>query len=171
MKDKNIILIGMMGCGKTTVGMELSKLLPKYDYVDIDEKIEKGTQKRISDIFLQRGEAFFRMIESDKIKNFCTNNKKQIISAGGGAFEKEENRKIMLDNGTVIYLKTSPKEIYERIKLETHRPLLRKNFSVENISEIMKKREKNYKLADIIILTDEKIPQEIAKEIVGALNG
>lgn len=161
----------MMGCGKTTVGAELSKFLPDYDYIDIDEKIEKSTQKKISDIFLQRGEAFFRMLEEEKIKQFCTNDKFQIISAGGGAFENPNNRKIMLEKGNVIYLKTSPKEIYDRIKLETHRPLLRKNFSVENISEIMKKREKNYKLADIIIVTDKKTPQEIAKKIVGVLNG
>jgi len=167
---KNIVLIGMMGCGKTTTGLELSKKLSDYKYVDIDEQIEKSTQKRISDIFLQKGENFFRLIETEKIKQLCNTNEKQIISTGGGAFEKEVNRNVLQNNGIVIYLKTSPNEIYERIKLETHRPLLRKNFNTENISKIIEQREKNYNKADIIILTDNKNPQEIAEEIIGAIN-
>ena len=76
-----------------------------------------------------------------------------------------------MENGIVIYLKTEPKEIYNRIKSEKHRPLLRKDFSVEKISSIMQKRAVNYEKADIIISTDGKSPQEIAKEIIGVING
>lgn len=170
MKD-NIILIGMMGCGKTTTASELAKILPAYIYIDIDNEIEKSTQQKISDIFLRHGEAFFRMLETEKIKKFCSGKIKQIISVGGGAFENEINRKIIKENGMVIYLKTSPQAIYDRIKSETHRPLLRKDFSVEKILEIMSKRIKNYEKADIIILTDNKTPQEVAEEIKGAING
>ena len=77
----------------------------------------------------------------------------------------------MLKSGKVIYLKTSASQIYDRIKNETHRPLLRKDFSVGKIKEIMSKREKNYKKADIIISTDKKEPQKVAKEILGVING
>lgn len=91
----------MMGSGKTTIGAELAKELPEYKYIDIDEEIEKSTQKKISDIFLQHGEPFFRMLETEKIKHFCKNDS-QIISAGGGAFENEENRKLMLDRKSVV---------------------------------------------------------------------
>ena len=175
----NIILIGMMGSGKTTVGAELSRYLPDFQYADIDEEIEKSTQKKISEIFLRHGEAFFRMLESEKIKKFCK-EQKFIISAGGGAFEKEENRKIMLETSHVIYLKATPDEIYERIKNETFmtdkngsagrkRPLLKKNFSVEKIASIMKLREKNYRKADIIIDNASKKPYDIAQEILGVL--
>jgi len=167
----NIVLIGMMGCGKTTTGEELAKIFPEYTYLDIDKEIEKSTQQKISDIFLKHGEPFFRMLETEKIKKICLNNKKQIISTGGGAFEDEQNRKVLKENGTVIYLKTSPQEIYNRIKSETHRPLLRKDFSIEKIADIMSKRVKNYEKADIIILTDNKTQQEIAKEIEGVING
>lgn len=167
----NIILIGMMGCGKTTVGKELAEVLSEYIYIDIDNEIEKSTQQKISDIFLRHGESFFRELESEKIKKFCNNNKKQIISMGGGAYEDEQNRKNMQNNGIVIYLKTSPQEIYNRIKTETHRPLLRKDFSIEKISDIMTRRSKNYKKADIIIETDNKTPKDIAEEIKGAING
>ncbi len=167
----NIVLIGMMGCGKTTTGEELFKILPDYTYIDIDNEIEKSTQQKISDIFLKHGEQFFRMLETEKIKKFCKNNKKQIISTGGGAFEDKENRTVLQDNGIVIYLKTSPQEIYNRIKSETHRPLLRKDFSVEKVAGIMDKRAKNYEKANVIITTDGKTPLEIAKEIKEIING
>lgn len=168
--NRNIIFIGMMGCGKTTISLELSKVLPEYKYVDIDNEIEKSTQKKISEIFLRHGESFFRMLETEKIRQFCKNKTNQIISAGGGAFENQENRENMSDSGTVIYLKASAQEIYNRIKNETHRPLLRKDFSVEKINEIMQKREKNYKLADITIDTTGKTPQNIVEEILGVIN-
>lgn len=155
----------MMGSGKTTIGAELAKELPEYKYIDIDEEIEKSTQKKISDIFLQHGEPFFRMLETEKIKHFCKNDS-QIISAGGGAFENEENRKLMLQSGKVIYLKATPEEIFNRIKTQTHRPLLKKNFSVEKISSIIKLRKKNYEKAHITIDTTNKTPYNIVQEIL-----
>ena len=167
----NIVLIGMMGCGKTTTGEELAKILPEHIYIDIDKEIEKSTQQKISDIFLKHGEPFFRILETEKIKKICKNDKNYIISTGGGAFEDKENRTVLQDNGIVIYLKTSPQEIYNRIKSETHRPLLRKDFSVEKIAEIMNKRAKNYEKADIILTTNNKTPVEIAKEIKEKING
>lgn len=165
----NIVLIGMMGCGKTTVAKELAQQLDNYIYIDIDEEIEKSTQKKISEIFLRHGEPFFRMLEFDKIKLICKNDN-QIISAGGGAFESEENRKFLSKNNVVIYLKASPQEIYDRIKLETHRPLLKKNFSVEKIASILEKREINYNKAHKTIDTNSKTPNDIAQEIIGVIN-
>lgn len=164
----NIILIGMMGSGKTTTGKELSKVLSDFRYADIDSEIEKSTQKKISEIFLRHGEPFFRMLESDKIRKYCK-EKNYIISAGGGAFENEDNRNIMLKTSQVIYLKATPEAIYERIKEENHRPLLKKNFSVEKIASIMKLREKNYQKADIVIDTTGKKTYDIVQEILGVL--
>ncbi|MBR6099542.1 shikimate kinase [bacterium] len=165
---KNIALVGMMGCGKTTVAKELNKLLPEMACIDADDEIEKSAGKKISEIFLKFGEAHFRMLESEKIKKiFAADN--QIISLGGGAFESEVNRKLILENADVIYLKTSAEEIHKRIKNEFHRPLLAKNFSVDRISDIMTKREPNYQKADYTIITDNKTPEEISKEIIGVL--
>ncbi len=166
---KNITLIGMMGCGKTTVAKELSKVLPEYALVDIDEEIEKSTGKKISEIFLKYGEPHFRELEINKIKQF-TQNDFQIISAGGGAFENPDNRKRFLENSTVIFLKASPDNIYERIKAETHRPLLKKHFSLEKIQHILSLREKNYQKANYTIDTDNKTPAEIAEKIIGVIN-
>ena len=165
----NIALTGMMGSGKSSVSKELSKLLPEYSLIDIDNEIEKTTNKKISEIFLKFGEPHFRILETDKIQKFVY-GKKQIISLGGGAFEDEFNRKIILENCTVIYLKTTPEEIYRRIKNETHRPLLAKKFSIEKIADIIKRRAVNYEKADIIIDTDNKTPYNIANEILGVIN-
>ncbi len=161
----NLVLIGMMGCGKTTVAKQLEKLLPEYNRIDIDEEIEKSSGKKISEIFLKFGEPHFRLLESNKIKSVLL-KKNQIIALGGGAFENAENRAVICSNAKVIYLKTSAEEIYKRIKNEFHRPLLSKNVSAERILEIMNKREPNYLKADIIAQTDNKTPEEISKEIL-----
>jgi len=166
---KNIALIGMMGSGKSTIAEVLTEFIPEYKLVDIDKEIEKSSGKKISELFLKFGEPHFRMLESEKIKKFTTGDK-QIIALGGGAFENEDNRKVIKKNCSVIYLKASAEEIYNRIKTEVHRPLLRRNFSVQRIDEIMQQREKNYRKADFLILTNNKTPQEIASEIVGVLN-
>lgn len=161
----NIGFIGMMGSGKTTIAKELSRILKDYVLVDIDAEIEKGSGKKISEIFLRFGEVRFRTLESEKIRKFMA-GKKQIISFGGGAFEDEMNRKIILENCLTIYLKASAQEIFNRIKAETHRPLLSKNFSIERIEEILKKRETNYEKADVVIDTSDKSPYDIVVEIL-----
>lgn len=170
MKKDNIALIGMMGSGKTTVAEELHKVLTDFSLVDIDNEIEKGTGRKISEIFLKFGEPRFRELEREKIKKFAV-LKHQIIAPGGGAFEDEWNRRLLLDNCLVIYLKASPQEIYNRIKLETHRPLLAKNFSLERIEKLSQNRSWNYEKADVTIDTDGKTPYDIVNEILGVING
>lgn len=170
MKKDNIALIGMMGSGKTTVAEELHKVLTDFSLVDIDNEIEKGTGRKIPEIFLKFGEPSFRELEREKIKKFAV-LKHQIISPGGGAFEDEWNRRLLLDNCLVIYLKASPQEIYNRIKLETHRPLLEKNFSLERIEKLSQNRSGNYEKADVTIDTDGKTPYDIVNEILGVING
>ena len=169
MEKKNIAFIGMMGCGKTTVGKELSRFLPEYSFVDIDEEIEKSTGKKISEIFLRYGEHHFRMLECEKIKRVCE-KQNQIISLGGGAFENPQTRELLGKTTLTIYLKAAPQEIYNRIKEEIHRPLLRKNFSVEKITEILNRRKINYEKAAKIIDTNGKTPDNIVKEILGVIN-
>ena len=160
----------MMGSGKTTIAIELATNLSDFKLVDIDEEIEKNTGKKISEIFLKFGERHFRLLEEEKIRQACKNSS-QIIAVGGGAFENPDNRDLLLNSGKVIYLKALPEEIFERIKLETHRPLLKKNFSIERISSLLDARETNYKKAHIQIDTNGKTPYNIVKEILGVVNG
>lgn len=166
---KNIALIGMMGCGKTTVAKELNKFIPEYKLIDIDSLIEKNSDKKISEIFLKFGENHFRVLEADRIKKVFS-EENQIVSLGGGAFESQANRLTIKENSIVFYLKASADVIFERIKNEFHRPLLQKNCSPKRIEEILTKREKNYLKADYCLNTDYKTPEKIAREIMGILN-
>ena len=160
---KNIILTGMSGCGKTTTAKELVKVLKDYVYIDIDEEIEKHEGKSINRIFEENGEQYFRNIEKNFIKNVLKSNN-MIISIGGGAFEDEENRDLMLSDAHVIYLSASAQTIYNRLKNTNDRPLL-KDISPQKIENIMSKRVNNYKKAHITIDTDNKNIYNVVKEI------
>ena len=131
-----IVLTGMMGCGKTSTGKLLARVL-KFNFVDVDTEIEKAEKKTITQIFNDSGEQYFRFLEKEKIEEF-SKLKNTVLALGGGAFEDENTRKLLKKNGIVIYLKTTPDAIFKRIHSEIHRPLLRKNFSVETIAFIMK---------------------------------
>lgn len=166
---KTIILTGMMGAGKTTIAHILGEKL-NIKSIDIDTLIEQNEGEKISEIFSNKGEEYFRKIEKETIRNIFTPDPENlVISLGGGALENPETREFLLNNSTVIYLKTSPKIIYERIKNNTSRPLLCDNMSVEKITEILEKREANYQSATITITTDNKTPNQIAEEIIGVL--
>lgn len=165
MKQNNIILVGMMGAGKTTIGKELLNVLKDYTLIDMDSEIENREKMKISEIFEKHGEKHFRELETNLLKEL-RQNKNQIISTGGGVFEKEENRNILKETGTVFYLKASPEKLFDRIKSQTHRPLLQQGFGVEKVKSILNAREANYSKADIIINTENELPQNIVKRIV-----
>lgn len=165
MKQNNIILVGMMGAGKTTVGKELLKVLENYTLIDMDSEIENREKMKISEIFEKYGEKHFRELETNLLKEL-SKNQNQIISTGGGVFEKEENRNILKETGTVFYLKASAEKLFDRIKSQTHRPLLQQGFGVEKVKSILDTREANYSKADIIINTENELPQNIVKRIV-----
>lgn len=164
---KTIVLIGMMGSGKTTIGKLLGEKLTLRS-IDIDVIIEQNEKRTVSEIFQNEGEKYFRNIERETIKKNFT-NKDLIISLGGGAFEDQLTQELLLKNSTVIYLKTSPNVILERIKNNTNRPLLKNQMTVEKIQSIILQRQKNYELANITILTDNKNTDKIVKEILGVI--
>ncbi len=164
---KTIVLTGLMGSGKTSVGKLLSKKL-NLEFVDIDSCVELNEQTTITEIFKTKGEKYFRELEAKTIKElFHTEN--QIISLGGGAFENSEIRDFLNKNAVTIYLKTSPEIIFERIKNDSTRPLLCGNMNIEKIKKILELRLKNYESAQYTISTDNKTIEEIIEEITGAL--
>ncbi len=165
----NIILVGMMGAGKTFIGKKLKERFPQYSLIDIDEYIEMTENKKISDIFAEFGEQHFRDLETSAIKTICE-EENQIISLGGGAFEKENNRKILNNNGYTVYLKASAQTLFDRIKNETHRPLLQQGFGVEKVREILEKRENNYNKALVTVDTTNKTFYNIIDEIMKRIN-
>lgn len=159
-----IVLTGMMGSGKTSAGALLSEKLG-FDFVDTDLEIEKSENMTVSNIFNERGEQYFRNLEKEKIKEYAklTNT---VLSLGGGAFEDEETRKLLKQNGFVIYLKATPECLFGRIKSEIHRPLLHKNFSVETLAFILKKRAENYEKAHQTIDTCKFSQEEVVEKIM-----
>ena len=120
--NPNIILIGMPASGKTTVGLELSKVLTDYTFIDTDSFIEKTEGLKITEIFAKYSEDYFRKLEYDAIKMLCA-GKDKIISIGGGAFENPDNRATLLKFGKVYYLKSDLDVLYYRISNDTSRPL------------------------------------------------
>ena len=167
--NKNIILIGMMGAGKTFIGRKLAKLLAHFKYVDIDEEIEKEQGLTISEIFEKHSEKHFRELETNVVKKF-SKYKNLIISTGGGTFENPENIEFLKENGIIFYLNASAQELFNRIGNESNRPLLKDSFSVKMIKELLKKREKNYLKADFVIDTDKKQAYTILDNILKEYN-
>ena len=160
----NIILIGLPGSGKTTVGKLLAKKL-EYQFIDMDSLIEEFEGLSIKDIFTQKGEEYFRELETRIIKSFSGIEKK-VISTGGGTFEKEENQQLLKNLGKVIYLYTDPETIYERIKNDKGRPLLQTENPLETLKKLFSQREKNYKFADYTIDTTNNNPYNVIDEII-----
>lgn len=165
----NIILIGFMGSGKSTVGKRLAEAL-QYEFIDTDVEIEKKEGKTISDIFNTEGEGAFRDLETELIRSFLAKEKGKVISVGGGLPLREENRKILQQLGTVVYLKATAETIYERLKGDNSRPLLQTENPYQRIREMMKDRENKYTEAShLILFTDKKNIEEIISEIPGTV--
>ncbi len=169
MKKNNIILIGMMGAGKSAVAKVLKNLLSEYLLVDIDLKIEEDEQLTIPEIFQQYTEKGFRRIESETISEVCE-FENQIISTGGGAFENEDNRKVLLNSGKVFYLYAPSEVLYDRIKEDGGRPMLYAENPQKVFSELLDKRDINYRKADYIIDTSSLTAELVADEILRRIN-
>lgn len=161
----NVILIGFMGCGKTTVGLRLSYRL-RQSVIDTDKEIEKEEKRTISDIFATDGEAYFRVAETACLQKLIRSVSNQIISVGGGLPLREENRKLLHKLGQVFYLRAEPETIYERLKHDTTRPLLQCSDPKEKIRTLMGERDGRYRnAADVVIQVDGKSFEQIINEI------
>jgi len=166
MKDKqNIILIGFMGCGKTSIGRRLSYKL-RIPVEDTDKLIEQKKGQRISEIFEQSGEAAFRTMETELLNEIAQRDYKRIISVGGGLPVREENQVLLKKCGFVIYLRTDAETIYERLKDDCTRPLLQCENPLEKIKSLMASREEAYvSCADFIVEEDGRNEEECAELI------
>lgn len=161
-KSKNIILTGMMGSGKTSVGLELAKIL-ECNFFDLDEIIEKKYGK-ITQIFKDKGENYFREIETTELKTFKS-NRAFVLSTGGGAVLREENLEILKSLGEVFYLSADAQTIYDRVKEQTQRPLLNTKDPKKTIEDILSSRLEKYEKSGEKIVTDNKNIEQIAREI------
>lgn len=144
-----------MGTGKTSVGKRVAQSLD-FEFVDTDEEIEKKTGQSIAQIFAESGEDEFRRIETEVLKACSQLNQRQVISTGGGIVVREENHQVLKTGGQVIWLRASPKTVYDRVKRNHNRPLLETDDPLKTIKSLLATREPAYrKCADLKVNTDE----------------
>ncbi len=166
-KLKNVILIGFMGSGKSSVGYRLSYAL-KRSLCDTDSLIERREGRKISRIFEEEGEQYFRDLETATLKRMLEKKeyKRCILSLGGGTPLREENRKLLKQLGTVFYLRVTPEMVWERLKGDTTRPLLQTEDPRRTIRELLEKRDPIYMdAADIVVDCSGKEQDEIVEFI------
>ncbi len=163
----NIVLIGFMGSGKTTVGKVLARELA-YRFVDTDDLVEASEGMTIPKIFETKGEETFRKSETAALSE-AIGRHHGVISTGGGIVTIKANKAI-LRRGTVVYLEASPEQVYNNVKNDTSRPLLQGGDVYEKICKLLKEREVLYKdAAHYTVKVDNRTPQEIATLILGGI--
>ncbi len=163
----NLVIIGFMGTGKSALGRALAEELG-YEFIDADQLIEADYGKKITQIFQEEGEAFFRELEN-KLAQQLSRADRKVIATGGGWVLNPENLRLGRINGFIISLTAPPENIYERTKHETHRPLLVCSDPLAEITRILTGRESLYQAADLVVDTSRETPEELSKQIIKEL--
>ena len=161
---KNIVLLGMMGSGKSTIGNLLAKKLNRV-LIDIDRKIEKMENLKINQIFKVKGETYFRELEF-KMTNESLKDHDKIISLGGGAFMNKKLRNSISKNAVSVWLDVNLKTLSDRLKWNQKRPMLKKNNNKKELEELYSQRKNIYKLANHKVICDKLDKQNIAEKVI-----
>ncbi len=158
--DKNILLIGFMGAGKTTVGRLLAEKLDR-PFIDSDQEIEAIEGMPISQLFKEKGEAYFRQAEKKLITQLCTQQHSKVISLGGGAYLQEEIKSVCLAHGIVVFLDISWDAWLKRYAaLLDDRPILQ-NRTLEEVCDLFEARQSAYAAHHLTVRIDEQLPEDI----------
>jgi 3-dehydroquinate synthase len=159
-----LILTGMMGSGKTTIGRWLARTLG-WVFIDIDREIERQTGKSISQLFAEKGEAFFRELEKEVVRRL-EGKTGCVIATGGGTVADPYNRRLLARNGRLVYLKASAESLAKRLKDTSDRPLLQAGDVLETIRRLLDEREAAYSAAHWTVTVDGKPPAGTVQEIL-----
>ena len=163
---KNIVLIGFMGSGKTTTGKAL-KEKTDMTFVDTDELIEAYEGCKISEVFADKGEAYFRRLENETLKNLLSSTDNKVISTGGGIVTNQANIPLLKQLGKVFYLRINPETVVERLEGDKTRPLLMGEDKLVKVEQLMTDRKELYEMAaDKTIDTDGLSVSEIVGKIL-----
>ena len=161
--NKNLVLVGMMGSGKTLIGKLISKKT-KLKFIDVDVKIEEKEKMKIAEIFKKNGEKYFRECE-EEITLSCLKGEKQILSLGGGAYINTNIRRECKKNSLSFWLNWKKDVIIKRIYGSKKRPLAMA-LSESDLEKLINERDKIYSLADFTINCDQLNKKEIANKII-----
>ena len=165
--SKSIVLIGLMGAGKTAVGRRVATRLG-LNFVDADTEIEEAAGKSISEIFADHGEDYFRDGERRVIARLLGDGP-QVLATGGGAYMNEETRNLIAEVGVSVWLKADLKILMERVARRDHRPLLKTKDPKAVMQRLMDERYPVYASADITVVSRDVPHEVIVAEIVDAL--
>lgn len=165
--DRPVVLVGMMGVGKTSIGKKLAAQL-SLDFVDADEEIETAAGMTIAEIFERFGEPYFRDGERRVIARLI-DGKPKIIATGGGAFINDETRQLILDRALSIWLDADVRVLAERVARRTHRPLLTGRNPIDVLTELGKVRNPIYAAANIHVRSDASPHARTVESILKAL--
>jgi shikimate kinase len=160
----NVALIGFMGAGKTSVGRLVAEQLG-FDYLDTDEMIQSRTNRTIADIFARDGEPAFRKLEEQVVAEL-TARERTVISTGGGLPVNPKNLASLKTHALVVCLWASPEKIWDRVKNQTHRPLLHDADPQKKIRELLAAREPFYRQADVLLNTELRHVREVAQQVI-----
>jgi shikimate kinase len=160
----NLALVGFMGTGKSSVGRLAAEQLC-FSFVDTDEWIEKEVGQSIPDIFAQQGEAAFRAFEREAVIALGK-RRDTVIATGGGLVADPSNLASLKSHALVVCLWASPETIWQRVRSQTHRPLLRAPDPMARIRELLREREPAYRQADVLIHTGFRSAKEVAQQIL-----
>lgn len=167
LKGKPLVLVGMMGAGKTTVGRRLATRLGRK-FLDSDEEIEKAAQMTIPEIFAQRGEPEFRAGETRVISRLLR-EPDLVLATGGGAFVNAETRAMVKEHAISVWLKADVDILFERVSRRSNRPLLKTANPRETLEKLVEERYPIYADADITVLSRD-VPQDaVAADIISAV--
>ena len=167
MADRSIVLVGMMGVGKTSIGRRLAARI-NFEFVDADEEIERAAGMTIAEIFEKFGEAYFRDGERRVIARLM-NGPPKVIATGGGAFINEETRTLILERALSIWLDADIKVLADRVSRRDHRPLLKNRDPVEVLTELGKVRNPLYAAANIHVRSDASPHARTVENILKAI--
>lgn len=164
MKQKNIILCGFMGCGKSTVGALLAKKTG-MSFIDLDSYIEKKENKTVSKIFADSGEDYFRALEIEAARELSERNG-LVIAAGGGTLVFRENVEVLKKSGRIVLLELPVETVAKRLENDTTRPLLNRPDKDEAMRELYNKRLPLYRAAADMIVNADDSPMQVCMEII-----
>jgi shikimate kinase len=166
--DSNILLVGMMGAGKTTVGKSLASYLNKT-FIDSDHEIEKCTGVKISVIFEIEGEAGFRKRETEMLRELLKINN-MVLATGGGVILNKENRELLKQNGAIVYLRATVNDLWNRTRHDKSRPLLQTLDLQAKLTELYDQRDPIYReTAHVVVESGKQSIRQMVKLIAQQL--
>ena len=164
---RNLILVGLMGAGKTAIGKLVANAL-SIPYIDTDQEIEEAARMTVSELFAQYGEPEFRALETRVIERILTEGP-AIVSTGGGAFVNPQNRALIASSGLSMWLKADLETLWERVKRRQTRPLLKTANPKQTLKDLMDSRYPIYAEADLTVLSRNARKETVMQDVLKAL--